>query len=187
MLEAYVQETRKVAAMSDQLRLLESALEATQEQLRKDFVTSVNDAMQSIWSELYPYRDIFGIRLGIEEGDYVLQMQDSTGWVGADGVASGGERSLACLALRIAFSLVLAPQIRMLVLDEPTANLDSNAIDILSDVLREKITGLVEQCFLVTHDEKLKEAVSGFCYDFDRDKSKDGITKVTLVSSPTQV
>jgi DNA repair protein SbcC/Rad50 len=187
MLESYMTETRKIAAISDQLRLLESALEATQEQLRKDFITSVNDAMQSIWTELYPYKDIYNIRLGIEEGDYVLQMQDSTGWVPADGVASGGERSLACLTLRIAFSLVLAPQIRMLVLDEPTANLDSNAIDILSDVLRERITRLVEQCFLVTHDDKLKEAVSGFCYEFSRDKSKDGVTNVTLVSSPTQV
>jgi DNA repair exonuclease SbcCD ATPase subunit len=185
-LESYVQDIRKIAAISDQLRLLESALEATQEQLRKDFITAVNDAMQSIWPELYPYKDIFSIRLGIEEGDYVLQMQDSTGWVPADGVASGGERSLACLTLRIAFSLVLAPQIRLLVLDEPTANLDSQAIDIMADVLRERITSLVEQCFLVTHDDKLKEAVSGYCYEFSRDKSKDGVTNVALVSSPSQ-
>ena len=155
--------------------------------MRKDFVSAVNEAMQSIWSELYPYKDIYNIQLGIEEGDYVLQLQDSTGWIPADGVASGGERSLACLALRIAFSLVLAPQLRMLVLDEPTANLDSQSIDILADVLRERITKMVEQCFLVTHDEKLKDAVSGFCYEFNRDKSRDEVTTVTLLSSPAQV
>jgi len=187
LLENYELEMRKISAISDQLRLLESALEATQEQLRKDFVTAVNEAMQFIWSELYPYKDIYSIRLGIEEGDYVLQLQDSTGWIPADGAASGGERSMACLALRIAFSLVLAPQLRMLVLDEPTANLDAQSIDILADVLRERITKLVEQCFLVTHDEKLKEAVSGFCYEFSRDKSKDEVTSVVLVSSPTQI
>lgn len=187
LLENYELEIRKISAISDQLRLLESALEATQEQLRKDFVTAVNEAMQFIWSELYPYKDIYSIRLGIEEGDYVLQLQDSTGWIQADGVASGGERSMACLALRIAFSLVLAPQLRMLVLDEPTANLDAQSIDILADVLRERITKLVEQCFLVTHDEKLKEAVSGFCYEFSRDKSKDEVTTVILISSPTQI
>lgn len=187
MLENYKLEIRKISAVVDQLSLLETALEATQEQLRKDFVTSVNEAMQSIWPELYPYKDIYSIRLGIEEGDYVLQLQDSTGWITADGIASGGERSMACLALRIAFSLVLAPQLRMLVLDEPTANLDVQAIEILSDVLRERITHLVEQCFLVTHDEKLKEAVSGFCYEFNRDKSKDEVTNITLVSSPLQV
>ncbi|OGI12616.1 hypothetical protein A3K64_03355 [Candidatus Micrarchaeota archaeon RBG_16_36_9] len=187
MLENYVVETRRMSAISDQLRLLENALEATQEQLRKDFVSAVNEAMQSIWSELYPYRDIYNIRLGIEEGDYVLELQDSTGWIPADGIASGGERSLACLALRIAFSLVLAPQLRMLVLDEPTANLDAQSIDILADVLRERITRMVEQCFLVTHDEKLKDAVSGFCYEFSRDKSRDEVTSVTLISSPVQV
>ncbi len=75
----------------------------------------------------------------------------------------------------------------MLVLDEPTANLDIQAIEILANVLRERITKLVEQCFLITHDEKLKEAVSGFCYDFNRDKSKDEATNVILVSSPVQV
>ncbi|NIM47368.1 MAG: AAA family ATPase [Candidatus Aenigmarchaeota archaeon] len=187
MLENYRLEIRKISAISDQLRLLESALEATQEQLRKDFVSAVNEAMQSIWTELYPYKDIYNIRLGIEEGDYVLQLQDSTGWIPADGVASGGERSMACLALRIAFSLVLAPQLRMLVLDEPTANLDVQAREILANVLRERIIYLVEQCFLITHDDRLKEAVSGFCYDFNRDKSRDEATKVTLVSSPTQI
>ena len=187
MLEDYVAETGKIADISEQLKILETALQVTQEQLRKDFVEAVNEAMQSIWPELYPYRDIYNIRLGIEGGDYILQLQDSTGWLSADGIVSGGERSLACLALRIAFSLVLAPQLRMLVLDEPTANLDTQAVEMLADVLRERITRLVEQCFLVTHDDKLKEAVSGFCYEFNRDKSKDGVTEVTLVSSPLQI
>jgi exonuclease SbcC len=187
LLENYELEIRKISAISDQLRLLESALEATQEQLRKDFVTAVNEAMQFIWSELYPYKDIYSIRLGIEEGDYVLQLQDSTGWIPADGAASGGERSMACLALRIAFSLVLAPQLRMLVLDEPTANLDAQSIDILADVLRERITKLVEQCFLVTHSVDLENAVSGYCYRFERNKSIDEVTKVTLISSPKDI
>jgi exonuclease SbcC len=184
LLENYRIEMRKIEAISEQLQFLENALVATQEQLRKDFVYDVNQAMQSIWPELYPYKDIYNIRLGIEEGDYILQLQDSTGWIPADGVASGGERSIACLALRIAFSLVLAPQLQMLVLDEPTANLDTQAIDVLASILRERISQLVEQCFLITHDEKLKEAVSGFCYEFNRDKSKDETTKVSLLSSP---
>ena len=184
ILENYKLEIRKIEAISEQLQLLENALLHTQEQLRKDFVSAINQAMQTIWSELYPYKDFYNVRLGIEEGDYVLQLQDSTGWVPADGIASGGERSMACLALRIAFSLVLAPQLQMLVLDEPTANLDSFAIEILATVLRERITQLVEQCFLITHNEKLKEAVSGFCYDFQRDKARDGITKITPVAGP---
>ena len=184
ILENYKLEIKRVEAISDQLMLLESSLEATQEQLRKDFVTAVNDAMQSIWPELYPYKDILSIKLGIEEGDYVLQLQDSTGWIAADGVASGGERSIACLALRMALSLVLAPNIDMLVLDEPTANLDVQSIDVLANILRERITQLVEQVFLITHDSSLENAVSGYLYRLEREKAKDGFTKVTLVAGP---
>jgi len=185
-LEDYKTEIRRIDGISQQFELLESALTMTQEQLRKDFVSAVNSAMQAIWSDLYPYKDYYSIRLGIEEGDYVLQLQDSTGWIPVDGIASGGERSMAALALRMAFSFVLAPQLLMLFLDEPTENLDSQAIEELAKVLRERISNLVEQCFLVTHDERLKEAVTGYCYVFERDKSRDGETKVSLVSSPLQ-
>jgi len=184
ILENYKNDIRKIEAISEQLKFLENGLLATQEQLRKDFVLAVNQAMQSIWIELYPYRDIYSIRLGIEEGDYVLQLQDSTGWVPADGVASGGERSMACLTLRIAFSLVLAPQLKWLVLDEPTHNLDNKAVEELANILRDKISNFVEQVFLITHDPSLENAVSGYLYRFEREKEKDGYTKVSLVSSP---
>lgn len=184
ILENYKLEIKRLEAISEQLQLLEISLEATQEQLRKDFVSAVNEAMQSIWPELYPYKDIYSIKLGIEEGDYVLQLQDSTGWVTADGVVSGGERSIACLALRIALSLVLAPNIEMLVLDEPTANLDSRTVEVLANVLRDRITNFVEQVFLITHDSSLENAVSGYLYRLEREKERDGFTKVSLVTGP---
>jgi len=184
VLENYRIEIKRLEAISEQLQLLENSLESTQEQLRKDFVTAVNEAMQSIWPELYPYKDIYSIKLGIEEGDYVLQLQDSTGWVTADGVVSGGERSIACLALRIALSLVLAPNIDMLVLDEPTANLDSRTVEVLANVLRDRITNFVEQVFLITHDSSLENAVSGYLYRLEREKEKDGFTKVSLITGP---
>jgi len=184
ILENYKLEIKRLEAISEQLQLLEISLEATQEQLRKDFVSAVNEAMQSIWPELYPYKDIYSIKLGIEEGDYVLQLQDSTGWVTADGVVSGGERAIACLALRIALSLVLAPNIEMLVLDEPTANLDSRTVEVLANVLRDRITNFVEQVFLITHDSSLENAVSGYLYRLEREKERDGFTKVSLVTGP---
>ncbi|MFH1473520.1 MAG: SMC family ATPase [Candidatus Aenigmatarchaeota archaeon] len=184
MLENFMLEIRKTHAITDQLKLLANALVITQEQLRKEFVSAVNEAMQTIWNELYPYKDIYNIRLGIEGGDYVLQLQDSTGWIPADGIASGGERSMAALTLRIAFSLVLAPQLKWLVLDEPTHNLDSRAVDELANVLRERINSFVDQVFLITHDPSLENAVSGYLYRLDREKEKDGFTKVSLVSGP---
>jgi len=184
ILDKYKIEIKKIQQISEQLKFLETGLLATQEQLRKDFVLAVNQAMQSVWEELYPYKDFYSIRLAIEGGDYVLQLQDSTGWVNADGIVSGGERSMAVLALRIAFSLVLAPQLKWLVLDEPTHNLDRNAVEELGTILKENISNFVDQVFLITHDPSLEEAVSGYLYRFERQKEKDEPTKVTLVSEP---
>jgi len=182
IIDGYQSDMKRLEAVSEQLHMLEGSLELTQEQLRKDFVSSVNDAMQSIWPELYPYKDFTSIRLGIEDSDYVLQLQDATGWTAADGIVSGGERSIACLALRIALSLVLAPSIDMLVLDEPTANLDSKTVEVLANVLRDNITNFVDQVFLITHDTALENAVSGYLYRMEREKTKNDSTKVTLVS-----
>ena len=184
MLTEFKTEIDKVEYLENQLKLLSAGLVSTQEELRRNFVKSVNTAMQAIWEDVYPYNDFFGARLGIEGGDYVLQLQDSTGWIAADGVVSGGERSIACLALRIAFSLILAPQLRWIVLDEPTHNLDSKAVEELGNVLREKVTNIVDQVFLITHDPALESAVSGYLYNLDREKSKDGHTKVSMISGP---
>ncbi len=186
-IESEQSQAKGYEALANQLILLEAALINTQEQLRKNFVSAVNQAMQLMWSELYPYRDFFSIRLDVQEGDYVLQLQNDLGWVPVDGIASGGERSIACLALRVAFAIVLAPQLRLLFLDEPTANLDSSSVDVLSSVLREKVSMIVDQCFVITHDEKLKEAVSGFCYEFRRNKANNEASKVLLVASPVDL
>ncbi|MEM5814422.1 MAG: SMC family ATPase, partial [Candidatus Aenigmatarchaeota archaeon] len=174
----------RLRGLQNQMSVLESALLDTQVKLRRNFITAVNRAMHEIWSDLYPYRDFYSCRLDIDSGDYVLQLQDSTGWVPADGVASGGERAMACLALRIAFALVLAPQLRWLVLDEPTHNLDSKAVEDLANVLRERIGEFVDQVFLITHDPAMESAVSGYLYRLDRDKEIDGATKAVLVSGP---
>ena len=123
-------------------------------------------------------------RTWIRDGDYVLELRDSTGWISVDGIASGGERSLACLVLRIAFALVLAPQLKWLVLDEPTHNLDSRTVEDLAKVLRDNINEYVEQVFLITHDSALEDAVSGYLYKFDRKKEKDGITEIAKVAGP---
>jgi exonuclease SbcC len=174
----------RLKGLQNQMSILESALMDTQIKLRRNFITAVNRTMHEIWSDLYPYRDFYSCRLDIESGDYVLQLQDSTGWVPADGVASGGERAMACLALRIAFALVLAPQLRWLVLDEPTANLDARAMEDLATVLRERITEFVDQVFLITHEPAMESAVSGYLYKLERDKENNGVTKAVLVSGP---
>jgi len=172
-------EVDRLSKLVRELKIFTEALKQTQIQLRENFVSAVNIRMGELWQTLYPYRDFTDVQLAVEEGDYVLQLQERSGaWINAEGVASGGERSIACLALRIAFALVLAPQMPMLVLDEPTANLDSIAVEDLAKTLRECMPNLVDQVFLITHNEKLEEAVTGNLYRLERDKAKDGFTKI---------
>lgn len=179
----YQKEIEKIQKLIKNMKIFEKSLEQTQIELRKEFVQAVNYTMTNLWETLYPYQDFVGIRLNVEEGDYILQLMERTGkWINVEGIVSGGERSIASLALRIAFSLVLAPQLRWLILDEPTHNLDQNAVEDLAETLRERIGEFVDQVFLITHDEKLENAVTGSLYRLEREKEKDGVTKVILIS-----
>ncbi|HLC39708.1 MAG TPA: AAA family ATPase [archaeon] len=181
--EKYKEEVLRLEQTIRNLKIFSQALEQTQVELRQEFIIAVNHTMNEIWQAIYPYHDLVGVRLQVEEGDYVLQLQERSGsWINVEGIASGGERSIAALALRIAFSLVLAPQLRMLILDEPTANLDANAIEVLGTTLRERISDIIDQTFLITHDEKLENAVTGSLYKLEREKEKDGVTKVINIA-----
>ena len=176
-------EIERLDRLTKDLKVFTEALKRTQTELRKEFVEAVNYTMNKLWQTLYPYQDFIGVRLAIEEGDYVLQLQErTTAWVNVEGAASGGERSIACLALRIAFALVLAPHLRMLVLDEPTANLDANSVKVLADTLREGIGEFIDQCFIITHDDAFEEAVTGHAYRLEREKSSDGATNVVQIN-----
>jgi len=178
-----MEEVKKLEKIITDLKIFEIALKQTQEEMRIEFVEAVNYEMNKLWSTLYPYRDFVEIKLNIEEGDYVLQLRDKSGrFINADGIASGGERSVACLALRIAFARVLAPQLRWLVLDEPTHNLDAKAVEDLAVTLKTRVGELVDQVFLISHEERLEDAVTGFLYRLERDKEKDEPTKVIMVS-----
>lgn len=173
------EEVQKLDKIIKDLKIFEKALQQTQVELRTEFIEAVNYTMNKLWNTLYPYQDFSGIRLSTEEGDYVLQLKERSGlWVNVEGVASGGERSIACLALRIALALVLAPNLQILVLDEPTANLDRNAIKELAATLRGRINEFIGQTFLITHQAELENAVTGSLYKLERNKERDGITKV---------
>jgi exonuclease SbcC len=177
------EDIEKLDALAKDIKIFTEALKQTQAELRKEFVEAVNYTMNKLWQTLYPYQDFIGVQMAIDEGDYVLQLQErTTNWVNVEGAASGGERSIACLALRIAFALVLAPHLRMLVLDEPTANLDTNSVKVLASTLREGISEFIDQCFIITHDDAFEEAVTGMAYRLERDKGKDGTTKIIQIN-----
>lgn len=180
----HYEEISKLDKLVLDLSIFERALEKTQVQLREEFVGTVNYTMNQIWPEIYPYADFSDIRLSIEEGDYVLQLKDRSGkWIDVDGIASGGERSISSLVIRISFSLVLAPQLKWLILDEPTHNLDIKAVEDLSETLRNKIGDYIQQIFIITHDKTLEGAVTGELYRLNRDKMFGGATVVERVTT----
>lgn len=184
----YGNELKVLKLVLDDCRILQNAFRETQLVLRREFVKAINDLMGESWASIYPYGDFTGVRFMIEQegaakGDYSLQLQEKDGWVDVEGLASGGERSLACLALRIAMARTLVPNLRWLALDEPTHNLDDRGISELAIALRERITGIIDQAILITHEERLEPAVTGYCYKLERDKSRDEPTKVNLIIS----
>jgi DNA repair exonuclease SbcCD ATPase subunit len=133
--------------------------------------------MQATWNLIYPYTDYEGIRLNAAE-DYLLQLENNEDWVAADGEASGGERQTAALTLRIALASILAPGYKVLFLDEPTHNLDTEAIHDLADTIRSQLPQLMDQVFLITHEEALDEAATGSMHRLQKKTTENGLTQV---------
>ncbi len=188
MIARYEVELKYLQQAVEALQTIQVALSRTQVSLRRNFIEAVNEAMAELWGDIYPYGDLTSIRLAVEgegKGDYVLQLRDRFGnWLPVEGIASGGERTCACLALRIAFAIVLAPTLSWLVLDEPTHNLDAEGIQELATALRERVPEIVRQVLLITHEERLEAAVSGYLYRFHRDKDNDQPTRIEQVVVP---
>jgi exonuclease SbcC len=188
LIKRYEAEARRLQEAAQAMSTIQTALARTQTSMRKMFIEGVNLVMNDLWDSIYPYGDFVGIRLGVENGergDYVLQLRDRSGnWIPVDGIASGGERTDAALALRIAFSMVLAPKLSWIVFDEPTHNLDAEGIQELAKVLRDRLPEFVRQILLITHEERLENAVSGYLYRFTRDKREDEPTRVERVTAP---
>ncbi|MCX6803424.1 MAG: hypothetical protein NTY48_02525 [Candidatus Diapherotrites archaeon] len=161
-----------------------NCLVATQIELRTSMIETINNAMSTIWQAIYPYKDFIDAKLSIVSDGYDLEvLTRNNQWVRVEGILSGGERSAAALCIRIAFALVLTKKLSMLILDEPTHNLDSNAVLKLSEMLREELPRLVEQIFVITHDKELESAASSNLYLLSRNKNNDEATKVDLLET----
>jgi exonuclease SbcC len=172
---------KKYAEAAGSMQIYKNSLALAQSELRGELVSEINQALVEIWPAVYPYADYGGIKLEADEKDYRLLMQKQ-GWREVDAVASGGERACLCLALRIAFATVLTPDIGWLILDEPTHNLDADAVLMLSEAINNKIPSIVEQTFVITHDIALGENGEGNVFRLERDKSKNEPTRVEPAS-----
>jgi len=160
--ENYINVKEKIVSLENKIEFLskfKNALLLSQETLRKELILAVNEVMAGLWAQVYPYEKWSALRLDASEEDYILQLQEREGsWISVAGFASGGERMLACLVLRLAFAKVLAQNMNILILDEPTHNLDDKAINTLVEVIQNHLSDFLDQMFIVTHDEKLAEA-----------------------------
>jgi len=159
-----------------------NALEETQTVLRSKLIGSINEIMQDIWPELYPYNDYRGVVLEPASDDYVLKVRtganNSWKWEDVSAIASGGEKSVACLAMRVAFALVLVPNLKWIILDEPTHNIDQQGLGKLLNVIGEVMPRIVDQVFVITHDEMLKQVANARVYQLTRNKEENGETVV---------
>jgi len=179
---------RQVQELEEKINAIEESTEkmnyfinsllATQHELRETLVTTINQAMHGIWQKIYPYKDYTSAKMDVSEGTYELKAKEKNGeWVRVEGILSGGERSAAAICIRIAFSFVLTRNLSWLILDEPTHNLDSEAVETLGKMMQEHLPLLVEQIFVITHDKEMKKAASASLYYLEREKNEDAATK----------
>ncbi|MBI5224900.1 SMC family ATPase [Candidatus Micrarchaeota archaeon] len=168
----------KITKLND----FQEAVVETQTAMREQLIDAMNFAMNSLWKTIYPYGDFQEIKLKPLEDDYAFMLSTSqTEWVGIEN-CSGGEKSCAALTLRVAFAMVLTPSLSWLILDEPTHNLDSQAVQLLNRALHDEIPKIVGQTFIITHDEALKEGASSKIFYFERDKDNNERTVVEELS-----
>jgi exonuclease SbcC len=171
-------EVERYGSLYENFVLFQNAVTETQAELREELIGAINAAMEEMWNTIYPYADYQGVRLNADEDDYELQLNAGGSWVNVDGIASGGERSSASIAMRMAFAIVLVPNLSWLILDEPTHNLDEEGRKALGKVLNEYAPKIVEQVFVITHDESLRDEATARIYHLWRNKEKNEPTKV---------
>lgn len=167
-------------SLDEQLAIYRNALLETQVSLRGSLTDAINGAMNEIWPIFYPYHNYRALRLTVSEKDYIFEVNDGE-WKNLDSIASGGERASAALTLRVALAMILTPKLSWLILDEPTHNLDSQAVELLSSALQFKVPEVVKQTFVITHDEAFMGSDFASSYRLSRDKEKNGATKAEAI------
>lgn len=183
--ERIYSEIKERKRIIENLAKFRTSIQETQTILRTRLIDSINEVIQEIWPELYPYGDYTGIMLAATPEDYKLKVKtmlnNEYAWEDVEAIASGGERSIACLSLRIAFALVLVPNLKWLILDEPTHNIDTKGLSKIVKVFNETLPRIIDQVFIITHDEMLKQVSNAKIYMLDRNKEENQETIVQEV------
>jgi len=164
----------------DDFSIISNVAKKTQEQVRQYVVESINFIFQDLWQQIYPYKDFQNIRFNVNEGDYKIELFFNNEYKRElDEFISGGERSSIALALRIAMSLVMRNKLNLIILDEPTHNLDKKTVLQLSNLFNSYLPQFVDQIFVITHDSDLEQYANNV-YHIERNKETDGATEVNI-------
>ena len=86
---------------------------------------------------------------------------------------------MRCVSLLLWYSRNLS----WLILDEPTHNLDTEGVEKLAYSMKHNLPSLVDQIFIITHDEGMESAVSASLYRLDRQKDKDEPSSTMRISA----
>jgi DNA repair exonuclease SbcCD ATPase subunit len=152
----------------------------TQEQVRSYVIESINLVFQDLWQHIYPYKDFNSIKFNADNGDYKIELYFNNEYKRElDEFISGGERSSIALALRIAMCLVMKNKLNLIILDEPTHNLDNATVLQLSDLFNNYLPQFTDQTFVITHDNTLEQYANNVYY-ISRNKETDGATEIRV-------
>ena len=180
-LEKIGSDMQDMAILEEQLIIYKTALLEAQTDMRMGLVDAISNAMNELWPMFYPYKNYRALRLSANEKDYLFEIHDGNGWKSLETIASGGERATAALTLRVSLAMILTPRLSWLVLDEPTHNLDSEAVELLSSALQFKVPEVVKQTFVITHDDAFMGSDFASSYRLVRDKENNGETKIDKI------
>ncbi len=171
------QKITEIADATERKSILESVAKivaAAGEQVKESRLAAINSILNTVWATLYPRKDIVELRIVPEKNDYRIYARTASGeQIDVDSL-SGGERFDVALALRIAVAAAWGRSMGMLILDEPTHNLDEDATDALAEVLRHLPGDSFNQILVITHNEALKKAATGKIIVVERDKERGG-------------
>jgi exonuclease SbcC len=166
-------EIKQINDITSDLSIFSNVAKKTQEEIRERMIQQINDIFMELWPKIYPYTDFEQIKLNIVDGDYKIELYFDKNYKRTlDDFVSGGERSAIALTLRLAISLVMKNKLNLIILDEPTHNLDENSVQALSELFNNHLLRFVNQIFVITHDKQLEHYAKNI-YSIKRDKDND--------------
>ncbi len=180
-IEKTKKELEKIEIASIELEKIKDTLLLFQKFKRDIVVEALNKAINDFWQILYPYNDYTTVKIEADSKGYNFFVYNGVDWIAIEKVASGGELTTFAIALRVAMSFILTERLSWLILDEPTHNLDERAIDQFAELVRKELPKVVNQFFIITHDERLKRGELGRIYLFKRGEMKTDSTKVEVL------